>query len=61
MDRKYQYFVSYFYTNGFANAEIRRDWPITSIADIVEVSKDIEKNNSFADGSVVIIAYQLFE
>lgn len=61
MDKKYRYFVSYFYTSGFANAEIRRATPIISIGDIVEVSKDIEQNNSFADGSVVIIAYQLFE
>lgn len=61
MDEKYRYFVSYFYTSGFANAEIRRATPITSIDDIVEVSKDIERNNAFADKSVVIISYQLFE
>lgn len=61
MDEKYRYFVSYFYTSGFANAEIRREWPITSIGDIVEVSKDIERNNAFADRSVVVISYQLFE
>lgn len=61
MGEKYRYFVSYFYTSGFANAEISRATPITSISDIVEVSKDIERNNAFADGSVVIINYQLFE
>lgn len=61
MDEKYRYFVSYFYTSGFANVEIRRATPITSIGDIVEEARNIEQNNSLEDRSVVIINYQLFE
>jgi len=61
MDDKYRYFVSYFYTKGSGNAEIRRATPIKNADDITDVAKVIEQYNSCASGSVVIINFQLFE
>lgn len=57
-----KYFVSYVYTNklatGVGNADITREEPISGIADIRELEKQLAEQYEYE--SVVFCSYQLF-
>lgn len=56
-----RYFISYNYTKGngfgFGNLENHRSEEIKDIYDIQAISRSIEKDNGYEDGSVVIINF----
>ena len=56
----YYYFVSYSYEDGFGCSEVSRNTPITTLEDIKEIIKKLQKSDSKLS-SVVILNYQLLQ
>lgn len=56
-----KYFISYTYTKGnnfgFGNLENHRSEEIKDIYDIQAISRSLEKDNDYQEGSVVIINF----
>jgi hypothetical protein len=46
---------------GFGNCEIQTPEKITTIKDIQEISRHIEKDNGYQQNSLVIISFQLLD
>ncbi|RKO61809.1 hypothetical protein Cdeb_01304 [Caldibacillus debilis GB1] len=61
----YKYFISYSvaygYGFGFGHTETHTDFQIRGIDDIRRISRSIEKDFNYPQGSVVIINFKLFD
>lgn len=62
----YSYFVSYSINNlpivnCFGNIEVQRDEKISSLADIAETEKALEKTMNYPERSIAILNFILFE
>lgn len=61
----YKYFISYSFAfgngMGFGNTETHTDFKIRGIDDIKKISRSIEKDFNYPEGSVVIMNFKLFD
>lgn len=55
----FNYFVSYFYNDGFGNCEIKNDVKISSYVDITNLQRLIEKKTNKPEKSIVILNFIL--
>lgn len=59
-----RYFISYSYTSGrsagFANCETHRENELSSIKEIQELSRQLEKEQGYDENSLVIVNFQQF-